>query len=450
LSFLLFNNGASIGWSSPALPSLETDSGFSDKISTNTAAWIGALICLTSCAGNILTPSLTSHLGPKKTLLLIVLPIFTAHWALILLARPITAVWLILLARGVAGFAVGVVISVVPSYIIDIASPEYQGLFALGPQLMISIGLLFVYVLGAVVDWWWLSLVCLTLQLPMLALLLLIPDSPQSLLNRGMEEQSREVIYWLSQSKSVTEYKIEKMIEDSHSGQQNSQKNLLSIIPLLKKPSNWKPLCVSVSILVALQLCGVSPLVFFSVKFFQDAETSVDASLSSIIVAAITLITVVLVCLLGGKASRRQLMLVSQFGVTVCLFTMALYFLLGDLDMADSIRWLPLLILVLYFVLFNVGLSSLIWVITAEILPTEIRDQIIPFAILVSSFLWFLVTFFFNAMFVAFGGLYIFLFYAIISLFFSVTSFFFLPETSGKSQEEISLFFKECTCFCLK
>ena len=89
-------------------------------------------------------------------------------------------------------------------------------------------------------------------------------------------------------------------------------------------------------------------------RFFQDAETSVDASLSSIIVAAITLITVsykpsltianistfqvVLVCLLGGKASRRQLMLVSQFGVTVCLFTMALYFLLGDLDMADSIR----------------------------------------------------------------------------------------------------------------
>ena len=216
-------------------------------------------------------------------------------------------------------------------------------------------------------------------------------------------------------------------------------------------------------------------------RFFQDAQTSVDASLSSIIVAAITLVTVshkpfftrsnistfqvVLVCLLGGKASRRQMMLVSQFGVTVCLFTMALYFLLGGLDLANSFRsvprfeylelifsnfrWLPLVILVLYFVLFNIGLSSYVWVITAEILPTEIRDQIIPLAILVSSFLWFLVTFFFNAMFVTFGGLYIFLFYAFISLFFSIISFVFLPETTGKSPEEISKFFTYFTIPCL-
>ena len=85
-------------------------------------------------------------------------------------------------------------ISIVPSYIIDIASPEYQGLFALCPQLMISIGLLFVYVLGAVIDWWWLSLVCLALQLPMFALLLLVPDSPHSLVIKGRKEQSKEAI----------------------------------------------------------------------------------------------------------------------------------------------------------------------------------------------------------------------------------------------------------------
>ena len=143
-------------------------------------------------------------------------------------------------------------------------------------------------------------------------------------------------------------------------------------------------------------------------------------------------------------------MLASQFGLSFCLFVMAMYFFLGDMDMADSIRWLPLLILVLYFIFFNIGLSSLIWVITAEILPTEIREQIIPFAILISSILWFLVTFFFHSMFVTFGGLYLFLFYAIISLILSFVSFFFLPETSGKTQEEISQFFKECSFGCMK
>jgi MFS family permease len=85
-----------------------------------------------------------------KTLLLVVLPVFTSHWVLILIARPLTAVWLLLNGRGVAGFALGITLGVVPSYIIDISSPKYQGLFALGAQLMFSIGLLFVYVLGAV------------------------------------------------------------------------------------------------------------------------------------------------------------------------------------------------------------------------------------------------------------------------------------------------------------
>ena len=153
----------------------------------------------------------------------------------------------------------------VPSYIIDISSPEFQGLFALGPQLMLSCGLLCVYVLGALVDWWVLSLVCLALQLPMLALLLLIPDSPHSLVLRGVEKQSREVIFWLTRSNSLTESKMEKIIEDSNQGKDGIH-SIYSVIPLLKKPGNWKPLCVSISILVALQLCGVGPLVFFSVK----------------------------------------------------------------------------------------------------------------------------------------------------------------------------------------
>ena len=41
VSFLLFNNGVSIGWSSPALPSLKMDQDFADKIGSNIAAWIG-------------------------------------------------------------------------------------------------------------------------------------------------------------------------------------------------------------------------------------------------------------------------------------------------------------------------------------------------------------------------------------------------------------------------
>ena len=74
--------------------------------------------------------------------------------------------------------------------------------------------------------------------------------------------------------------------------------------------------------------------------------------------------------------------------------------------------------------------------------PPQIRNQIIPLAILVSTLIWFLVTFFFQAMFTAMGGIYIFLFYALASLFFTITTFLFIPEMTDKSEEEIAEFYR--------
>ena len=149
-------------------------------------------------------------------------------------------------------------------------------------------------------------------------------------------------------------------------------------------------------------------------------------------------------------------MLVSQAGVSSCLLLLAGYFLADTHDMADSIRAAPLVILIAYFIFFNLGRSSYIWVISAELLPTEIRcqtiifniviiivirNQIIPFAVLVSTILWFFVTFFFKSMFDAMGGLYIFLFYGLCSLLFTLTTLVTIPEMAGRSEQEVAEFF---------
>ena len=148
-------------------------------------------------------------------------------------------------------------------------------------------------------------------------------------------------------------------------------------------------------------------------------------------------------------------MLVSQAGVSSCLLLLAGYFLADTHHMAHSIRAAPLLILIAYFIFFNLGLSSYIWVISAELLPTEIRcqtiifniviiivirNQIIPFAVLVSTILWFFVTFFFKSMFDVMGGLYIFLFYGLCSLF-TLTTLVTIPEMAGRSEQEVAEFF---------
>jgi len=369
---------------------------------------------------------------------MIALPLFFIHWTGLVLCRLLPSLVLLLLSRALAGVAIGVAISIVPNYVIDIASVHNQGLLGLMPQLMVSLSLLISYVLGAIVNWWWLSLAWLLIQPVLLILLIVMPDSPASLVQRGRIEEARAALVWLKRAN------IEgRLRELQMSGSGTTEKaGMLETLSKLSNPANHRPLLASVALLIALQLTGVSPLVFFSVKFFRLAGASTSPSLCSIIVAAITLVTVVLVVLLAKNISRRLMMLISQAGVSACLFVVSGYFMAESSGNADNIRWLPLLILVLYFIFFNLGLSSYVWVITAEILPPEIRNQIIPLAIFVSTVIWFLVTFFFQAMFNAMGGIYIFLFYAVASLFFTITTFLFIPEMTGKTEEEIAMFYR--------
>ena len=64
---------------------------------------------------------------------------FTTQWVIILLAKPFTAVWIILVGRGVAGLALGITLGVVPSYIIDISSAMNQGLGSVSPWSSVDV-----------------------------------------------------------------------------------------------------------------------------------------------------------------------------------------------------------------------------------------------------------------------------------------------------------------------
>jgi len=437
-STLLLNNGASIGWSSPSIPSMKMDKVWEETFEDNpfSESMTGAMIILTASLGNIATPYLVSKLGPKMTLLAVDLPLYILGWAGVVAAGPLLSLPLLLLARGLTGISVGLSVSIVPNYVIDISSPQNQGLLGLMPQLMISIGLLGVYVLGAAVDWWWTSMGCLLVQPVILVCLVLMPDSPSSLVARGNQEQARAVLTWLDQD---TEERLRHL--QGRSGGSRAP-SLVATLAKLGRPANHRPLLASVLLLMALQFSGVSPLVFFSVSFFEWANASTSPDVCSIIVASITLATVVAVVLLATSFSRRRMMIVSQAGLSSCLLLLAGYFLADNHNMADSIRAAPLVILVAYFIFFNLGLSSYIWVISAEVLPSEIRNQIIPFAILVSNILWFFVTFFFKSMFDAMGGMFIFLFYGMCSLLFTLTTVVTIPEMDGGSEQQTAEFYQ--------
>ena len=137
-------------------------------------------------------------------------------------------------------------------------------MFGLATPLMANFGILVIYVLGYMLDWWVTSLVCLVLTVPPFLLLIFMPDSPPCLLRRGKLEASREALQALQALEPQTDLdtKILEMEENIKSDQ--CKTSWLETLKLLKKGSNFKPLLICMNLFLALHLCGMGPFIFFS------------------------------------------------------------------------------------------------------------------------------------------------------------------------------------------
>ena len=107
-----------------------------------------------------------------------------------------------------------------------------------------------------------------------------------------------------------------------------------------------------------------------------------------------------------------------------------------------QISWLPLPLLMIFTIAFNLGLGSLTWVVATEILPVKSRGWTHTIANITSNFCWFLVTKTFNDLQDNFGLSAPFFLYGSVCVFGLVFIYIFLPETRGKTYEETALEFE--------
>ena len=102
----------------------------------------------------------------------------------------------------------------------------------------------------------------------------------------------------------------------------------------------------------------------------------------------------------------------------------------------DNVRWLPLPILIIFTVSFNVGMGSLTWVVATEILPVRSRRWTHTLANVSSNLWWFVVTKTFKELYTNLGPFVPFFMYGSVCVFGFVFIYIFLPETHGKTSEE--------------
>ncbi len=380
---------------------------------------------------------LSDRLGRRKTLALAGL-LFAASAAGTAMAGSVTA---FNLYRLVGGFGVGVASVISPMYIAEIAPARTRGRLVTLNQLAVVVGataaILVAYLCAtlegrhALLAQPWRAMFASQL-LPVacfMAGLVLVPESPRWLVQRGRDAEAAELLTRIGGEAAATAEMAE--IRDSFRQESGGFADLFA-------PGVRVALLIGVSLALLQQFCGVSAIQAYATVVFQDAgyEEKSAAIGVNVLMRLWDLVCTVAALWLVDRAGRRPLMLVGTVGMAVGLAALGGFFHAGITGIAVPAT------LVLADAAYLISLAPLTWLIMAEIFPNHLRAKAMGVA---SMTLWIAAyanNFLFPALTTAFKEHFgspagVFWVYSGVCLFAFAFCWRMVPETKGKTLEQI-------------
>lgn len=396
---------------------------------TNLLTEIAASSLLLGCLiGAASAGKFSDRLGRRKSLMGAAL-LFSASAIGSALANNFTV---FSLARLAGGLAIGLASALTPVYISEIAPQRSRGQLVSLNQLAIVVGILAAYLtnwqlatLGET-SWRWMFGVAAIPSFGFLFGLVFIPESPRWLITRGRRDEGYAV---LAKIAGDAEAQIELAAIEFSVGEKSGD-------PVeLFAPGMRKRVFVAVALAVLQQVSGINTVLYYGSVLFAEhfhGESARDALGANVVVGLVNLLCTLVAMVFIDRWGRRGLFLVASGGMAVSLTVLA--FALRVTTIAPAVIFGSVL---LYVAFFAVGLGPGVWVYIAEIFPTRVRGRATSVA---TTALWtacLVVTLTFLSIVEALGTSTAFLLYALLSLVTFVFVWMWVPETRGKSLEEI-------------
>ncbi|KAG5671425.1 hypothetical protein PVAND_001622 [Polypedilum vanderplanki] len=184
--------GTALGWSSPASPRL-VEEGQYFPITQDQWNWIASIVTVGCAISCIPIGYFMNKIGRKSTMMALVIP-FLLGWALIIWAQNFA---MMVSGRFFLGLAGGAFCISAPQYSAEIAEKEIRGAIGSFFQLLISLGILFSYVVGAFLSVFWLSVLCGIMPFIFASIFIIMPESPTYLVIKNKNTQAEKSLKWL-------------------------------------------------------------------------------------------------------------------------------------------------------------------------------------------------------------------------------------------------------------
>ncbi|HEX2910928.1 MAG TPA: sugar porter family MFS transporter [Chloroflexia bacterium] len=346
--------------------------------------------------------------------------------------------WWLIISRGVVGLGIGVASFIGPLYISELAPPKARGSMVTYNQLAVTVGILVAYLVDLAFSpagaWRWMFAVHVIPATILGIGMIFVPDSPRFLVLKGKEKKAREVLNRIRPKGGVDE-ELQDIKEKTQGEEKQGWKELFS--PMLRVA-----LIVGIGLAILQQVTGINTVIYYAPTIFREAGINSNTSsiLATTIVGVVNVLFTIVAVLLMDRVGRRPLLLIGVAGMVIGLAGLGVVFLFNA---NGGLAWFAIGCTLFYTASFAIGLGPVFWLLISEIYPTKVRGRANSIATVANWAANLVVALTFLTLFDLIGKPGTFWLYAVIGIGTWVFSFFLVPETKGKSLEDIEDYWQE-------
>jgi SP family galactose:H+ symporter-like MFS transporter len=436
LAGLLF--GYDQGVISGALEGIQSDFDLSTTMTEVVTSWVtlGALF------GALLSGVLADRIGRRRTILLAA-GLFTVG-ALVEAFAPGTAV--LVIGRLIVGFGVGVASVAAPLYASEQAPTHLRGRFVSTYQLAITIGIFVAYLVDQALtngsSWRMMLGVSAVPGVLLLVAIAPMPESTRWLVGAGRRKDAAAGL-----RKLRPDVDVDATLDTIEEAAREEDADRASWGEVFSK-SLRKPLTVGVGLAIFQQITGINAIIYYADKIFAEAGFSTpadQASATTWAIGGVNVLATFIAVAYVDRFGRRPLLFAGLVGMAASLTTVGIAF--QFMDSADTsgagtggpttAGIVTLVALVVFIASFAFSLGPVTWTVINEIFPNRVRGRAVAVATAVNWGAAFLVSQFFLTLIDSIGSSATFWLFAAFAVIAYVWIWRKVPETKGKSLEEI-------------
>ncbi|CAK1552855.1 unnamed protein product [Leptosia nina] len=434
------NTGMAFGFSATALPQLKSANS-TIHITEGEASWIASLSAVGTPIGCILSGYLMDNIGRRRTLIFTEVPLIVG-WIMISFAQNVIMIYI---GRLLVGFGSGMVGAPARVYTCEVSQPHLRGMLGAMASVGVSTGVLIQYVIGSATSWNILAGVSAIVPIVSLLGMLALPETPNYLLTQDKPEKAEKSLSKLRGSTCNLNEEIQKMISFKEKNHVEPLRTPREIIKALLAPSALKPFGILALYFFIYQWCGVNTITFYAVEVFEASGASLDKYSLTISMGVLRVIFTVVGCILCRRCGRRPLTFVSSLGCGTSMVVLSVYLYYvqywKENNLPPQYSWIPVASIYLFMVFCTLGFLIVPWIMIGEVYPTQVRGIIGGMTTCIAHLSIFTVVKTFPYLKHSLNDYGTFGLYGGLSLCGTAFFYFFLPETKGKSLQEIEDYF---------